>query len=551
MVVNKGVIEKSILIIFVFLFTYLCFAPFMDRSISHTYPIGHNANDNYNFLGYSNSLKEHGTYDVLEPYLSYGYTDTIAFHPPMIHYLVVMLSNNNNLATYDSMLIICFFFSIVAILLFYLIIRKIDVELALLSLPLMGMLYPNFPNKLLLKILWGQFPFILGTALFILFFWAMQRFEMKGSGFLISISIIGMVFSHTSEFIFAMFFLAIFTVYRYFIKGLDRPFFKKIIVIGIPSFMVSAYYLYIFYFTFMSTRPYYFYMLFNKENMMFASFEHLFPWMNILIFIGLFLSLTLYKKKNYYPFMIGTFIVLISFTNLIGFGKRGLETRYFFPIYLSVFFGYSLYLLINLFKKNTYVRKNRFLIVSVISLILISSITYSVKIGSPGSLAPEQFYEGMMWIRHNTPKDANVYYAFNNNIGQTSILFETMRMGQRQEWEDLLRKAQNGDLLADISEVRTSFEHSSHLSYFDRLSIKKHVDSTEKIMFQNQSICSYDYHFYPFFNLPPELIKFHEDSANALIDTGKFDLVYFNDFVAIIRNNDIGDSCEFEDNREN
>jgi len=520
----------------------------MEESLSHSYPLGHLANDNFAFMSFTHSLQIAGTYNNYEPYLSAGYDNTIAFHPPVVHYLSVYLSNTLGIEIYDSIVITCFIFSLLAMLLFYFLIRKVNRNLALLSLPLMAMLYPNFPNRLILKVAWGQFPYIIGSVVFIFFFWSLFHIKEKGFWVLFAASIVGTIYTHTSEFIFEIMFMAVWGGWLLLRKKLDLDIIKKIASAGILSFIFSAYFLFLFKKAFLDFRPYVFKI--DKCNPFTTVCGPSFGmalWMWVFIAIGIVISVMLIKKEKFYPFMVSGFTFLIAFTNIIGFRKRAFETRNFFPIYLSIFFAYGLYTLINqLFKKK---EVHRFLVAAILSLILFVPVFVVNQTQASGSLIPEPMYDAFEWIKNNAEQDAVVYYGYNSNIQQTGIIFESQRVGYRQTMEDLVMKIKLSEMPPTQSELWMNFEGSSRLAYWDGLSVKNHIEDIPSIRNINRSMCSFEYLFYPLFNLEEEVAKFQAQTAQSLLDTQKFENAFYNQYVIILKNNDVGDECEF--NRTN
>ena len=85
--------------------------------------------------------------------------------------------------------------------------------------------------------------------------------------------------------------------------------------------------------------------------------------------IGIVLAFVLIfiKKKDY--IVPSLFMLLIGFSNYI-LGKRGLETRFMWPIFLCALFGLSFYYLILILKqKSPYIAAVLFIVISIIRVL--------------------------------------------------------------------------------------------------------------------------------------------------------------------------------------
>jgi hypothetical protein len=160
------------------------------------------------------------------------------------------------------------------------------------------------------------------------------------------------------------------------------------------------------------------------------------------------------------------------------------------------------------------------------------------KVDASGSLAPQQMYDGLTWIRDSTPQDSVVYFAYSPTIEQTSLLFESQRVSFRQTIEDVRAKLESPDFSS--TESFMSFEHSSEFAYWDGIHIRYHgFEDTPRV--SDKTYCDFDYVFFAFFNVPEEIFNLHQQTGQLLVDKG-FTEVFFNNYVLILKSP--GDECE-------
>ena len=91
----------------------------------------------------------------------------------------------------------------------------------------------------------------------------------------------------------------------------------------------------------------------------------------LLIFIAAGILFSLFKIKDMHASLILAFAMLVGgFLNYIGFGLRAFQLRFFWPLYLSVFFGFGIYTLIKFFIKKWNTTYTIFILAIFITLLI-------------------------------------------------------------------------------------------------------------------------------------------------------------------------------------
>src|SRR3989338_3557144 len=126
-------------------------------------------------------------------------------------------------------------------------------------------------------------------------------------------------------------------------KGLGKNDIKNIILLLIIFFLTSFYYLIIFKNTWAKGNPYSFAVQpvwEGNPGFYIAGFGLLL----IPMVIGLIFSVTKLKDLNV-SIILGFAMLVSGFLNYAGFHFRSFQIRFFWPIYLSVFLGFGIYIL--------------------------------------------------------------------------------------------------------------------------------------------------------------------------------------------------------------
>lgn len=516
-----------------------------DQNIDHDHPYGYYAQDAFIFLSYQYYLEESGNWAHLAPYLARGHHDVIQSQPSALEILSTLLAQTTGLAfpttTYVTVMLLVF----LAVFCFYFIIRSFNPKIALLALPLNVLL---FSNVFMSAFTWGNWPFFAGTAMFVLFLWCLCHSKERFIPALMTLALAAVAFAHTSEYVFAGFVLA--TVLAFAIARSGRELlrerfasplvaeWKPVILAGLASFAIALPYLIIFVQTFMHDYQPQYLSPESQGLSLFVSVATPGLWLALALAAGAVIGIVLLPKHR--VLLISTIMLLIGFTNYVGTGKRGLETRYFWPVYLSVFFGLLLYVVLKNVLKNRLSTRA----CALISIALIAALGshYYADVSGAGLLSREG-WQGMEWIARETPLNASALYVYGDAYGQAAVLFNVRRNTDVILVEDYVAMAQAGGLRRTVQTERV-FDHTGDIAYRTGLFTLSHYKDTPDFAARGpRDLCGFDYYVLDKVSRIPGAAQFNTAIAQSLTSTGNFSTAYENPGVLILRNPQPGGDC--------
>jgi hypothetical protein len=545
--INRKNAEAFLLVIFIFFVLFVRIGQPWGHKISHSYPTYFNANDNFLHAEFSDYVKEKGNYAYSPYYMYSGYEDVIGYLPPILYHLSAMLSHLTDLETYDTTYIIVMFLTCFGYLLVYFAIKRVNETLAILSLPFMlGIFSFSFE----IAHAWGLHIFITGSFFVFALIWCMENFDKKYSFILLSLFLSGAALGHTSELIFGVGFIAVILVLKFFRNELKKSEIKNIILGFLIFAVISAYYLTIFYFTWMKTQPFSFSII---ERPGFAPNFGVNIWdfgiTQFLLYAGLlfFVFLILFKDdaekinvKSTSPVLIaGIFMLLIGYTNYIGFNIRAFQTRIFWPVYLAVFMGLGLYFIPAHFKKW----KFRYAYILSFLLVLIFFFNHYNTLLGPG-LIDQEIWNGFKWISENTPEEAKVYHFYSDFATQLYAFFPTKRISYVIDVTDYIEALKAGVIKAEYKSVNTALTDTQIPYRTSLFSYGYHAYEDDfKKKSENVSLWDMDYYFFvvkdPYDkNTIPYI--YNNYVKDFLKNQTWIEEVYSNSEVVILKNNEPG-----------
>jgi len=542
-------LEKPYLLVFFGVLLLLGVGNFWDYNLQHEFPYGYLASDTFQQQTRAAGISDAGNYRFEPFYIVKGFEDVVGYYPPVIHHLGVVLRFATGTPVYDTTYFMVFFNAIMATLVMYIIIRRYNKQIAILSLPLSILI---FSNKAYIGFVWGHWASLTGQMLLLCVFWAISRLEIKKIEILLGIFLGALALSHTSELIYVTGFLAIYCVSLLILKKLDFVFVKKMFTAGIISGVLAAYSLFIFMNSFMVVNPYSFEVSTDwggTPTFLLTDFMLLL----IPLAIGAVLSLLMFKKFRI-PILIGFFMLLIGYTNYIGFGIRAFQPRFLWPVYFSFFFGLSFYMLIKFvpskFKTISTLALSVLFILALSNVIAIPKIPTYNKISTSGLMSSED-WEGFQWISENTNAKAKIYYFYGDVYNQDAILRNSKRFHSQVEPDDFIAALQEQKIKRSYkSEIPA--DHGAGMPYLKSfLSIGLHSEDYAKssILDINGSvdICIFDYVVFNKASRQPVLAQYNILIANEMLQKGA-NLVFENQLLVILKNNNIGAECIEERN---
>jgi len=530
-------LEWSYVLLFSFFLVYVGLATTMNYQLNHPFPYGLSASDAFGEVAYTEGIKNLGNYRYLPYYIRSGFDDTLGFHMPIYNHIVALFSFASGLQVWDSLLIIGFLYSIFSVLIMYLIIRNFNKNIALISLPLTVFLYVRNFN---IVYTWGIWDLVMATSFLLAAIWILNKTNLSSWHVALAILVSGVALTHISEAIFLAIFIALFFAVKIIMKKLSLNEIKKIILAGILTLIFSFYYLVIFKvgYALGGTATSIKYEAPKWFDVILTQFGWVLPIIIIGVLLSIFLILT---KKGNIALFIGIFMLFIGFTNFISsFASRAFQTRYLWPIYLSIFIGIVPYFLLKIFIKNWKI------IYSIsISLVLTISITYAFyeKTANPGIM--NQFHwEHISWIRESTPEDARLMYFYGDPYDQEAVIWNNKRVSYRVKMDDFVNAINERKIKRQYYAQVAAADDADLLYRKSAFSFGYHAKETDtSIYIGPQDICQFDYFIFDKIGRQQALVDYNLLIANELIRSGIVEVIFDNQVTVILKNNNLGGNC--------
>ena len=529
--------------------------------LMHDFPYAYYASDTFQHQVRAESIKDAGNFRYEAFYISRGFENVIGRYPPIVYHLAVIFSYASGLEVYDSIYFVVMFFAILGILSMYLIIRDFNKSVALISLPLMVFMISHPVNTLGFSsslesqystgFIFGHWPSMLAQFFLVVFAWCLMRIDLEKSYIFVSIIFISILLTHTSEAVFAGIFLAIFVLAKWLNSRLSKEDLKKIGIFILISLAATAYYLIIFKYTWARGQPYT-YRIDPVWNGNPGFYILGFGALLIFIIIGLFASLT--QLRNLHVSLIFGFAMLAAgFMNYIGFELRSFQIRFFWPVYLSIFFGFGIYSLARLIIKNWNV------IYAIILLVIFATLTFgAIKVpwvphyhNYPDSagLMDAGHWESLEWMSKNTEKESKILFFYGDIYSQDALLRNTKRFHYQIDPDEFVKVLQERKVIRNyVSEIPGDTGGSTMirtgLFSFEDTSQKKPLD----YFYGPHDICQFSYLVFDKTSRAEVLVQYNLLIASELLKNDYIKSAFENKEVLILKNNNIGADCIEERN---
>ena len=552
----------SIILEYFFIMLFICFllwaglGDLWAHRISHDYPIGYLASDTFLHQTRAQAIVNAGNYKLEAFYISKGFHDAIGGYPPILFYLGDMLSISSGLKVYDGIFLVPFLFTVLGIIALYFIIKKYNKNVAVLAIPLTIFI---FLTNTYIAFTWGHWPAIISSAFLTGAIWSVTKLESKLGFIVFGIFVAGIMMSHTPELIFLVLFLFFYLVIKLLLKKFDLKELFEIAKGGILALIISFYYLIIFRFTWMVVQPYQFHVtptwvanpgfylyrqygtfeFFKSANG--DHFPHLFL---IIILIGLIVGiLSLIKTMNIVP-VIGISMLILGFTNYVGFDWRAFQLRFFWPVYLSILFGLGIYYILKFILK-----KWNFAISILISMVLlIVIILNSNLLPANTSLMDPYHWQALIWLKNNTAENSTLYFLYGDIYSQDAVLRNTEREHYLINTDDFFQSLSNGTIKRYY---KTKFPGDGSLMMTYRKSLFSYgyhaKEYSMDYFYGERDLCAFDYYI---------IDKYLADRANNRMVENQYNLavkekflkngmfvVFDNEVTSVLKNPKPGEDC--------
>lgn len=542
MVNIKIEIDKILFVLLFALFLFIGPASLFEQKIKHDFPYAYFASDAFQHQVRAEAVKDAGNFKHEAFYISLGFKETIGRYPPLIYHIAAIFSYAAGIEVYDAFYFLVLLFAVTGVLLTYFIIRDFNKNVALISMPLAIM---SFFQPASTGILWGHWPSVVSQVFLIGFAWGLMRAGLKKAWFLIAIFFASMTLTHTSEAIFALIFLALFLAIRFFSKNLKKTEVINILVGLIISFIISLYYLIIFQNTWAKAQPW----SFTVEPVWQGNPGfYLINFGILLLFIALGILFSAFRLKEMHTSLIFAFAMLLSgFLNYVGFSVRSFQIRFFWPIYLSVFFGFGVYMLLKFVIKKWGIVYTAIIcaifVVLLTGLVKLPAMPYYTKMASQG-IMDNYHWNALKWLSKNTEQDSKIYFLYGDIYSQDALLRNSKRLHYQVVPDDFVKA---------LNERKIKRHYVSELpgDGGGKIAIRKGLfnfeypadTSPQENFFGPQDICMFDYIVLDKVSRQPVLAQYNLLVASEMLKNSYIKRVFENEAVAILENSKTGDDC--------
>ena len=532
-------IEKIVLVMFIITALFLGAGKILGNTIVHDSPQGYVAKDAYWHEAYQEYIVDTGRYVETPPFMVEGKVGVAPIQPPLYYYFIASFAALTSLRVYDVNQIMLSFILILCSLLVYMIIRRANVKLALVSLPLTLLVY-TYPFAA--GITWGQHLFIMGMFFLFLgcYFLTSQLrwFEVAG----LALGVGGMIYTHTAEFLYFIPVLGLVGI----VKIIARKW-NEIVRIAIAcgvGIVLAIDYLVIFSQTWLAEGgdPIRLNHIIETGNFgaVTVHYTH-FGWLWWLIFAGLLLSIYTLVKKKEHGETNAVFIALF----LVSLGTylnqwRIYQFRFLWPLMLAFFFGLFLYVIIQEItkRKSEDAQSWSFAGTSVIVGIVIIG-TMLITVG-PVSLIQPSYWQSITNLGEQiSPEDEVLFVDPSSQWEKGLWQLKTVTPHQVLRKVPLERiAARNFSDVYPITPIceGTNYYRESFFSFTAATDVVKACD------IQERSICSYDYIVFNFQNYGFEHTAYWEEFFRSV----PVKIIHNNNAVIIIKILQPQESCTYE-----
>jgi len=555
------ILEKSFLAAFFIVLLFIGPGNAFDHRIKHEFPYGYLSSDSFQHQVRAEAIKEIGNFRYEANYIAKGLEKVTGNYPPWIYHPAVILSYLSGLEAYDTIYLMTFLLVIAAVFVMYILIKNFNRNVALLALPLALIvisppLYINQDGSLARVSLgintgfaYGHWPSMLAQFFIIAFAWSLMSIKLEKSYFLIGIFGSAIVLAHTSEAVFAAIFAVLFIIVSFISKSLAKDELKALVFAGIITFVLSFYYIIIFLNTWAPGEAYHFNVMPAWQDNP-GIYIQGFGILLLLIAAGIVFSF--FKAKDMHAsFVLGFAMLLAGFMNYIGFETRAFQMRFFWPLYLAVFFGFGSYMLVRLIVKNINIVYSIAISIAFVILLLgairIPFLPYYEKQASQGLMDPYH-WAAFGWLSKNTEKDAKLYFLYGDIYTQDAVLRSSKRVHFLVDPEDFAT-ALNERKIKKTFITELPGDSGGGLIEWTGLFDFRNIgaENPPEYYFGPRNICSFDYIIIDKASRTQSLAQYNLLIGSELLKKGA-DRAYENEVVAILKNNNVGADCIEERN---
>jgi len=544
----KNILESLFLILIFCTLLWTSVATLWDHRIKHDFPYGYMASDTFQHQVRVESIKLMGNYKFEAPYIVAGYNDNPGFYMPIMYHLGVIFSYLTGLETYDITYLMLFIFGSLTPIMFYVIIKRFNTKVAILSLPFSILLFSRAPYT---GFTWGHWPTIISHFLLIAFCFSVINLNLDKFYFLFAVLLSGVFMTHSSEAAYGMFFVFLFFGVNFLIyKKIEFSKLKKLALGMLIFFVLSFYYLIVFKNTWLVIGGGYSFSVMPRWEGSIAFYLPDFGILLVFLVIGAIASIFFFKKKKFEPTLIGITLLIFGLANYYGYPRQAFDVRILWPVYFSFFIALGLYVLLRLLIK---VDLKLSLAISVVILILlnidtgIAWIPHTERYSSPGIMNKYE-WDMYKWFQSNVDS-GKVLFFYGDSYGQNAILRNTHLPPYMVSTKYFVSALQNKtvkryyrmSLLGDHHGVNYVYRKS----FFEYGSHAREEESKDPNYYYGWmgDICDFDYYVFDKASRQPVLAQYNILIAKELLKAKWIKPAYDNELVIVLQNNKLGEDC--------
>lgn len=535
--------EHIFLIAFIALFLYYGCSDLFDNRLKHENPYGYFASDAFLHQSHAEGIKYLGNYRYSPFYKVGGFKDVVAFDPPLLNHLSAMFSYLTGLETYDTIFFIVFLAALSSVLVLYIIIKRFNKNIAILSLPLTILI---FTNKFYSGFTWGKWDFYLGFLFFISAIWCLSNVDLKNIALIIGLFWSASFLTHPPEAIFLLGFVLLYLAVIFLFRSLDKDLIKKLAIGGILALIMSFYFIPIFINVWIPTREGNLGLSANLPTQQAYGYPVVsiydFGWILAIIGMGFAISLILLRKEKKIAPLTAIYGYMTGLSIYIGFDKA-LQMRLVWPILLSFAFGAALFYTLNRIVKRWNV--NYSMILAII-LIIVMSQAYSQKTDNPG-IVNSYNWQPLVWIEENADKDSKILFLYTDSYMQTALLYSTKHLSWIVDIDDYKEALENKTIKraykARLADHGIMSRYTARKSFW---SFESHLDDEALKRRSQFSLCEADYYvidLLPQYSSRPDLIQYNLIIRDQLLKKDAMKEVFNNQLMSILKNSNPGADC--------
>lgn len=536
-------LNLELVMLFIFMGVMLYFiSVFSGAKLIHDSPYQYVAGDMFFLLSGADWITDSGDVTKYPSYLSDGANDQFPGLLPLFPMATAFLSDFTGIEKYDILFHLNIFFTVMTLLAVYLLLRKINKNMAILALPIMLLMF-KWPFNY--NLTWGMqmanmnFFFVI-TALIVF-----SLLNLPIMFLFFGILNAGSFFSHMRELLTLGLGISIYFLFSALKRNFDWMRLKKTFYSCIVSGIIVSYYLPILWQLVKANTSGGFILKYCPAMTHLPHFVVLkdmgvFQWFFILG-VGIALLTIIFKKNVKQEYLLvsafGFACIFTSYVCIIG--NKTSHIRNFLPFFAAFFIGI---LLLNLCSILRRFRKILICAAFMTFIILMISNHFPKEIPEYAVSNPAT-WDSFRWIQANTEEDASILALYGDNFYQYTLFFSMKRRIHEVNTNEYINRIKEG-IISPILPAHRRFLGKKLVREGNKL---KDITYGSLV---NVSMCDYDYIYTNKISRIKPIQDYTSMVINNLIREANFSIVYTNELTVVLKNNNVNGTC-FKEKRFN